>query len=143
MVKRHHNVGAMKMVKGSPPDVPPQKGFRADRMIEMRKRRKLSQKELALRVGCSIRQIGRWEKRENEPDAFSLGRIAKALEVSADYLLGLVSDPSNLYTEAELSADERKVLTAFRNHDTVGWYRILGEWLKEKLNRDPDLTSHD
>lgn len=131
------------MVKGKPPDVPPQKGFRADRMREMRKRRKLSQKELALRIDCSIRQIGRWEKEENEPDAFSIGRIAKALEVTADYLLGLVPDPSELYTESELTADERKAVAAFRNHDTVAWYRILGEWLKEKVNRDSDLSSRN
>ena len=54
-----------------------------------RKKRKLSQLELALQTGVDTRQIGRIEQQVNLPSIVLLRRIAKALEVSIDALVYL------------------------------------------------------
>lgn len=67
-------------------------GMRGDRLRSIRDMRGLSQPELGARVGVTGQQIYRYEKAENEPDADILAMLARELEVSADYLLGLVDD---------------------------------------------------
>lgn len=141
MAQRH--TGEMKMVKGKAPNVPSQRGFRPDRLKEMRLRRGLTQTELAQRAGVTKRQIIRWEKGENEPDAWSIGRLAKALDVTSDWFLGLTEKSQNHYSEQELSAEERKIVFAFRKQDAAAFIEIIGKWLKKRLDSDGDLTDTD
>lgn len=84
------------------------------RLKEIRERRELSQQELADRVGISGRQIWRYENGESDPTGDVLRRLAQTLEVSIDYLLGLVDDPSGHLREEDLSPMERKLIQAFR-----------------------------
>jgi transcriptional regulator with XRE-family HTH domain len=67
--------------------------LRRDRLKAMRHLRHLSQEKLAQQTGMSKRQISRYENGPDEPTADALGRIAKELQVSSDYLLDLVADP--------------------------------------------------
>lgn len=59
----------------------------AYRVRHYRQQRKLSQLELAVRVGVDTRQIGRIEQQVNLPSIILLCRIAEALEVSLDELV--------------------------------------------------------
>lgn len=52
-----------------------------------RKKRKLSQLELAVRTGVDTRQIGRIEQQTNLPSIILLCRLAEALNVSLDDLV--------------------------------------------------------
>ncbi len=75
------------------------------------KTRRLSQAELAELVGTSQQQVSRWLESNTPPRAGSLLRLARVLEVSADYLI----DPAqNTYSPPVLSSDEQVVLDLYR-----------------------------
>lgn len=68
----------------------------ADRLRELRTARKLTQGRMADVLGVSLRMYCRWEAGEGMPYADSLLKIADALQVSTDELLGrgaLKSEP--------------------------------------------------
>jgi transcriptional regulator with XRE-family HTH domain len=96
------------------------------RLKDMREIRGLSQTELGERVGVSKQQIYRYEQGRGEPDASTLSALAKELEVSADYLLGLVDDYEGHLLEADLPDDEREALLAFRAYKAGNSTRMMG-----------------
>lgn len=51
--------------------------------------KKLTQPQLAKLVGVSAGMISIWENNINEPKASYIKALAQALDISADYLLGL------------------------------------------------------
>lgn len=101
--------------------------MRADRLKAIREKRQLSQQDLADRVGLSGRQIWRYENGESDPTANVLSRLAKELEVSMDYLAGLVDEPQGHASEEELKPMERKLLAAYRRGDWPELMRVIGE----------------
>lgn len=67
------------------------------RIAALRRQRKMSQKELAVRLGVSPSAIGMYEQGRREPDCAGLAALAQALGVSADYLLtGRAAAPEEL-----------------------------------------------
>lgn len=54
----------------------------------------MSQKDLAAKIGSSERSIIRWEKGETEPQRHVLVKLADALGVTTDYLMGRSDDPA-------------------------------------------------
>lgn len=59
-----------------------------NRLIEVRKEKKLSQDELGKKVGVHGAVIGRYERDEVKPSIEMAKNLAEALEVSLDYLVG-------------------------------------------------------
>ena len=59
-----------------------------NRIAGIRKDRKVSQNELALRVGVHANLIGRYERDEAVPSVEVASKLADALDVSLDYLVG-------------------------------------------------------
>lgn len=57
------------------------------RIQELRKNKKMSQSELADKVGLTYTQIGRYETKGVQPPAEILKRMANALDTSVEYLL--------------------------------------------------------
>ncbi len=60
-----------------------------DRLIIARKKRKVSQDELAKMLGVHAPIIGRYERNEVKPSIEVAANIAQALGVSLDFLTGL------------------------------------------------------
>ncbi len=60
-----------------------------ERLAYTRKKKKISQDELAKKVGVHAPVIGRYERDEVKPSIETAFKIAKALKVSLDYLTGL------------------------------------------------------
>jgi transcriptional regulator with XRE-family HTH domain len=89
--------------------------LRADRLKEIRELRRLSQRELAARCSMGEKQIWRYENEESNPTSDHVVRIARELDVSSDYLLGLADEPGLHFRESELSPMERKLITAVRH----------------------------
>lgn len=77
--------------------------MRGDRLREARQ---LTQRELAARCGLGEKQIWRYENNESDPTGDYVARIARELEVSADYLLGLAEKPTDHFIPEELTVDE-------------------------------------
>ena len=63
-----------------------------DRIKDLRNALKLTQKDLAEKVGITYIQIGRYEKKKAAPSSDVLQRIADALNTTADYLMNGTSD---------------------------------------------------
>lgn len=60
----------------------------AKRIKELRLDKKLTQKQLAEKVGCNSSMVTRWEKEECEPTASAIVKLSEALNCTTDYLLG-------------------------------------------------------
>jgi len=59
-----------------------------DNMLLIRKKKGLSQAELGKMIGTSGDVVGRYERGDISPSVEVVSKIADALEVSVDYLLG-------------------------------------------------------
>ncbi len=64
-----------------------------ERLLLARRRAGMSQGELARRTAMYASDISKMERGRMLPTAPRLRRLAEALAVSADYLLGLIDDP--------------------------------------------------
>lgn len=60
-----------------------------ERLLSIRKKKKVSQDELAKLIGVHAPVIGRYERNEVKPSIEVATNIANALEVSLDYLVGI------------------------------------------------------
>lgn len=58
------------------------------KIIELRKKNKLSQSELAKKVEASRTIIGNYERNDNSPSIDMIIKLAKVFNVSIDYLIG-------------------------------------------------------
>jgi transcriptional regulator with XRE-family HTH domain len=85
--------------------------FHNRRMAARRIELGLMQAEVAAKAGMKQGQWTRYEVGINAPGSDALVRIARALECSADYLLGLSSDIGG---SGSLPPDERAVLDDYR-----------------------------
>lgn len=56
---------------------------------ECRKKKGMSQAELASKLGVTQQAVGKWESGKSSPDPSTVARIAELLSTTADYLLGL------------------------------------------------------
>ena len=87
------------------------------RIKELREEKKLSQDDVAKAIGTNQRNIGRWEKNENEPTSGFLLKLADFFQCSVDYLLGRTDDFGviSFANEAqELTTDEEILLATYR-----------------------------
>ena len=65
----------------------------SDRIIQLKKERKLLQKDIASSIGLSLRAYQYYEKGQKEPTLSVLLRLADYFDVSLDYLVGLSDTP--------------------------------------------------
>lgn len=100
--------------------------MRSDRLRQLRKHHGYSQGELADLVHIGERQIWRYENGETEPDGDTIARIAKILETSTDYLLGLIDDPTPYrISEHGLSKIEQAAVEAWRRGDVIEAIKVI------------------
>jgi len=73
----------------------------ANRLKIIREEKKISREELATKVGTSAPIIGRYEREERTPSIDTAKKIAEALQVSLDYLVGdsntIIKDKKMMY----------------------------------------------
>lgn len=83
----------------------------ASRLHLVRKNKKFSQQELAKLAQVHFTNVGKYERGEAVPSADVLNRIAKALEISPDFLLnGSLDDKAaGSITDEELLRQFKKV----------------------------------
>jgi len=75
-----------------------------DRIIEARKQKGISREELANKIGTSSPIVGRYERGDMKPSIEIATKIANALDVSLDYLVGkssLVVRDANILNRLE------------------------------------------
>nr|WP_082111967.1 helix-turn-helix transcriptional regulator [Shouchella clausii] len=77
-----------------------------DRIAQLRTRHKLTQAELAEKIGITRASLSHYEKNRREPDYETLKRIADFFDVSTDYILG---------------REKKDVETIAAHHDDYDW----------------------
>ncbi len=88
------------------------------RIREVRQARGMSQVELARLLGVTKQSISNWENDNIQPSIEMLVKLARALSVSADYLLGL---------------EERQILdVSGLSSQTIGHLQLVINDMKEK-----------
>lgn len=107
-----------------------------DILRDLRKEKKLTQKELATYLGLTANSVCEWENQRSEPSMASIIKMCTLFEVSTDYLLGRTDDfgavdPTS--TAPALSAEEREILALYSNLDYMG--KKLVRQTLETLNR--------
>ena len=68
---------------------------------QCRKQKRISQAELASKLGVTQQAVGKWESGKSSPDPATVARIAEILSTTADFLLGLYRPVSNVTTPEE------------------------------------------
>mgnify|MGYP001798401896 CR=1 FL=1 len=86
----------------------------AERIRFTRQQQKLAQNELAEMAGISPKSLSRYELGSSIPPADSLKEIAKALGVSADYLL----DEENVQIKDKELFKKFEIIQAIEDRDT-------------------------
>lgn len=64
------------------------------RISSMRGYRRMTQEQLGGMVGVSKQTISNWEHDYRSPNADNIIALCRAMECTADYLLGLTNDPN-------------------------------------------------
>lgn len=67
-------------------------GWHPDRLVAARESIAMTQAELARRCRCAPSAISHWETGKRAPDCANLAKLAVALGVTSDYLLGLADE---------------------------------------------------
>lgn len=67
--------------------------YYTDRLQWIRDCKNVTQKELAAYLGIKQQQYARYEKGVNIMPITYLAKICKYLDISADYLIGLINEP--------------------------------------------------
>ncbi|PFZ12171.1 transcriptional regulator [Bacillus pseudomycoides] len=96
------------------------------KIAELRKKQKLSQYDLAERLGFSRGKLANYEQGQREPDYDTLKKIADFFEVSTDYLLGRTEKKEVLSNiaptlskkeEHDIAKDLEKTLEQLKNSE--------------------------
>lgn len=66
----------------------------SDRILQLKKERKVLQKDIASAIGLSLRAYQYYEKAQMEPTMSVLIALADFFDVSLDYLVGRSDDPT-------------------------------------------------
>lgn len=104
------------------------------RIAELRKKKKLSQREFGRLIGAAQNTVCNWENGKREPDAQTLNKISAFFNVSVDYLLG------NDVSPQQKPLTDKDGLTARDNRDIAKDM----ERIKEKLlNKEDGPASFD
>ena len=101
------------------------------RLSQIRKEKKLSQGQLAKMVGIHANVLGRYERGEARPFVEMAAKLAKALEVSLDYLVG----------NSDLKFDEETInrivkLQALKEDEKNTIYKIVDAYLRDTKTRE-------
>lgn len=80
-----------------------------NRIAEIRKERKLTQKELGRLIGAAQNTISNWEAGKREPDQESLAKMSKLFGVTVDHLLGLDTEKGPLTVTDEEALDKELI----------------------------------
>jgi transcriptional regulator with XRE-family HTH domain len=100
------------------------------RLLQERKRQKMSQEDLAKKLGVHAPIIGRYERGEVKPSIEVAAKLAEALGVSLDYLTGL----SDLRMDQNLIARMGE-LRALPAEDQEHIMRTLAALIREAKTR--------
>ena len=75
----------------------------SERLKLLRKKHKITQEELAIRIGVERSSIGKYESTDTIPSPNILTALAEFFSVTTDYLLGVTNKPDRIAAPPELA----------------------------------------
>ena len=114
-----------------PKSSPPAENFPA-RLREAREARQLSQGDLAKRASLQVSAISHFETGGRKPSFDNLRKLAEALTVSTDYLLGRVSDMNAVSSSADKLHRQYAGLPSELQEMADGFMEMLAKKAKAK-----------
>lgn len=109
------------------------------RVKEARKRKGLTQKQLAAYLNLSANAICEWEKGRSEPNFDTLKKIADYFDVSVDYLLGREDDFGVVKRESPADKDSEEFLSLYREL-TPSAQEAIKETIRQLVARQNGAT---
>lgn len=98
-----------------------------NRLREVRETRKLSQAMLGRLAGCGQEKISFYETGKSKPQYQTLVRLADALQISTDYLLGRTEEMEQRITlEDVLKPDEIELILKYRSLSKEKKIKLFG-----------------
>ncbi len=101
-----------------------------EQVVTLRKRKNLSQGELGKHVGTSGDIIGKYERDEVKPSVEVASKIADALEVSLDYLVGKTSVEIDAKTLRRLQD-----IQLLNEQDKAHIFELLDAFLRDRKTK--------
>jgi len=101
------------------------------RIVELRKRRGLTQAELARSIGISRSALSLYEIEKREPDIETLGKLSSLFEVPVGYILGNEQEVTD-YTNYTMDASEFTFEFKMRIRDLMAEQKISEEEFAKK-----------
>lgn len=114
-----------------------------DVILTLRKKRGLTQEQLAAKVGVSAGAVSKWETGGSSPDIFLLGPLARALDATPDELLSFRKEPPEedihrikqeltaLYLFEGYAAGEAKGQAYLREYPNSGRLKLMAAGLSQ------------
>lgn len=103
-----------------------------NRLKELRQEKKLSQKELAKKIGVHYRTLQNWENGESQIKPGKAQTLADFFGVSVGYLLGYTNNPKLYSDEIVIEPEEGVVLTRSKQRDNEKLDQIRKKAQKQK-----------
>ena len=103
-----------------------------EKLRESRIAKKLTQKQLADRVGAKHNSVSDWENNKNKPDPDTIELLCGVLDISPNYLLISNSDDFSLY--------ERELIKKYRALDSHG-REMVDFTLQKEWERSTNIYS--
>jgi len=104
----------------------------SERLAELRKKHKMTQQELANKLGVSRGTIGMYEIGQRDPDTETVAEIAEIFNVSTDYLLGRTDDPNP--PEKTIDDEIMSIMREMGPDVAIMFYDLKGMSQEEKEN---------
>lgn len=93
-----------------------------ERIVFLREKKGISQKELARKIGITAASLSRYENNMYDPKGSIIISLSRQLETSADYLLGITADyhiPSRLSTVSKDDLHTLELYCALSSEDKI------------------------
>lgn len=112
----------------------------SERIAWLRQKLDVNQSELARRVGVGRAAVNAWEQGKKVPEAGNVALLARELESSAEYILGMTNDPTPEPVDPTRAKVDR-LAARFGLSTEVVW-GIAKEFIEDAPSEVYDVMSH-
>ena len=106
------------------------------KLVDLRKKYRLKQADLANSLQVSPQAVSKWERGENYPDIFLIRKMARLFDVSTDHLLGLHEEDRDVFEATVFCSG----LNRFAEKGRQLSAKELAQWVNVIFHRMTDVV---
>jgi uncharacterized protein YjbI with pentapeptide repeats len=100
-----------------------------NKIAKARKRKNISQAQLAERLFISSQAVGKWERGESMPDIITFSRLAEILDVDLNYFSESFESAATEMTPVESIVKQSDELPSGKQKNKLSWDMSRGNWV--------------